>query len=287
MSSPESLAELTPLVKRITADADRWCWQLTSISVFGVHIEPSFTEQMHFVEGRRITFEHPPPPGHRSGPGDWAYTLEDSATGGTHLSVDITLHVELPLPALLRQTVERVMASMMARTGRRSPGTSTPGSVSTAHQARSRLRWAGDGRAGASARTALPPFRTARDARGWAPAPPGATGPPPPASPVKTAVIRRTQTGCRHYRRGPAVGVSIGGEAIVLDPARPSTFAAEPFATALAGGAVLRLGLGRLGPNSSVMPRRGLPFPARFCRPDGYSSSPGSGMSYSSTATSY
>lgn len=118
VSSPESLAELTPLVKRITADADRWCWQLTSISVFGVHIEPSFTEQMHFVEGRRITFEHRPPPGTSERAGaTGVYTLEDSATGGTHLSVDITLHVELPLPALLRQTVERVMASMMARTG--------------------------------------------------------------------------------------------------------------------------------------------------------------------------
>lgn len=62
---------------------------------------------------------------------------------------------------------------------------------------------------------------------------------------VKTAVIRRTR------RAAATIGEDrrwrlIGGEAIVLDPARPSTFAAEPFATALAGGAVLRLGLGRL-----------------------------------------
>jgi hypothetical protein len=38
----------------------------------------------------------------------------------------------------------------------------------------------------------------------------------------------------------------VGGEALLLDPARLSSFGADPFASALAGGAMFRLGLGRL-----------------------------------------
>jgi len=38
----------------------------------------------------------------------------------------------------------------------------------------------------------------------------------------------------------------VGGEALSLDPAHLSTFAADPFSSALAGGALLRLGLGHL-----------------------------------------
>ena len=48
LSSPSRLAELTPLVSAITADGDRWCWQLRSISALGVTVAPSFVEQMGF-----------------------------------------------------------------------------------------------------------------------------------------------------------------------------------------------------------------------------------------------
>jgi carbon monoxide dehydrogenase subunit G len=120
LSSPDCLAQLTPLIKRITADGDRWCWQLKSISALGVHVEPSFTEWMSFEAGRRIVFEHRPPPGKAERAGaKGVYTLDDRPDGGTHLAVDITLHVELPLPAISRRAVERVMGSLMARTGER------------------------------------------------------------------------------------------------------------------------------------------------------------------------
>jgi carbon monoxide dehydrogenase subunit G len=123
VTSPDCLAQLTPLIKRITADGDRWCWQLKSISALGMHVEPSFTEYMSFEEGRRITFEHRPPPGNTERAGaKGTYTLADRLDGGTHLAVDITLHVELPLPAVSRRLVERVMESMMARTGDRFAG---------------------------------------------------------------------------------------------------------------------------------------------------------------------
>jgi carbon monoxide dehydrogenase subunit G len=118
VTSPDALAELTPLIDRISADGDRWCWQLKRISALGVHVEPSFTELMTFDDGQRMTFEHQPPPGKSEVAGaHGVYELADRTDGGTDLSVDITIHVELPLPSISRRAVQRVMASMMARTG--------------------------------------------------------------------------------------------------------------------------------------------------------------------------
>jgi carbon monoxide dehydrogenase subunit G len=118
VTSPDALAELTPLIDRITADGDRWCWQLKRISALGVNVEPSFTEHMTFEDGRRMTFEHRPPPGKSEVAGaSGVYTLADRPDGGTDLSVDITIHVELPWPSISRRAVQRVMAGLMARTG--------------------------------------------------------------------------------------------------------------------------------------------------------------------------
>ena len=118
VTSPQELADLTPLIDRIAADGDRWCWKLKRISALGVHVEPSFTEHMTFEDGKRMTFEHRPPPGKSEIAGaHGVYTLSDNAAGGTDLAVDITIHVELPLPAISRRAVQRVMSSMMARTG--------------------------------------------------------------------------------------------------------------------------------------------------------------------------
>ncbi len=120
VSDPAALAQLTPLVSGITPDGDVWCWQLRAVSILGARVEPSFTEHMSFEDGHKITFEHRPPPGRSErGGADGVYLLEDGPGGGTHLTIDITLHVELPLPSLAHRAVERVMASMMARTGDR------------------------------------------------------------------------------------------------------------------------------------------------------------------------
>jgi carbon monoxide dehydrogenase subunit G len=118
VTSPDRLAELTPLIERITADGDLWCWQLRTISALGARVAPSFTERMSFEEGRRLTYRHHPPGGTNERAGArGTYTLADLPDGGTHLSVDLTLHVELPLPAISRRAVQRVMSLMMARTG--------------------------------------------------------------------------------------------------------------------------------------------------------------------------
>lgn len=118
LTDPQCLTEMTPLLAGITVDGDRWCWQLAGIKALGVEVAPSFTEQMTFEEATRITFRHAPPEGavERAG-ADGVYELAEVGPDRTHLSIDITLHVDLPLPAISRRAVERVMASSIARTG--------------------------------------------------------------------------------------------------------------------------------------------------------------------------
>ncbi|HEX2575035.1 MAG TPA: SRPBCC family protein [Aquihabitans sp.] len=119
LSDPEALAELTPLVKGITADGDLWCWQLGGISALGVSVSPSFTERMNFVEGQRIEFTPDPPFGEQRAGAEGTYLLSDADDGATRLAIDITITAELPLPRMARGAVEKVMASTMARTGDR------------------------------------------------------------------------------------------------------------------------------------------------------------------------
>lgn len=118
LESPETLAELTPLLDTITVDGDRWCWQMSGISALGVEVAPSFTERMIFEPKETIRFSHAPPAGtHERAGADGIYTLEAVDDRRTHLEIDITLHVELPLPKMSRRAVERVMWSTITRTG--------------------------------------------------------------------------------------------------------------------------------------------------------------------------
>ena len=118
LRSPETLAELTPLLDSITVSGDHWCWQMGGFSALGVEIAPSFTERMDFVEQQSIRFTHEPPAGSTERAGaDGLYTLEAMGPDRTRLDIDITLHVELPLPRASRRAVERIMSSTMVRTG--------------------------------------------------------------------------------------------------------------------------------------------------------------------------
>ncbi len=118
LRSPESLAELTPMLDGITVDGDHWCWRLGGFSALGIEISPSFTERMHFVPETSIDFRHDPPAGQRERAGaNGVYTLEALSDECTRLDIDITLHVELPLPRPSRRAVERIMSSTMVRTG--------------------------------------------------------------------------------------------------------------------------------------------------------------------------
>lgn len=119
ISDPALLPKLTPLLRSIDAEGDMWRWHMVRVAALGVDITPVFTERMHFEPGRRIDFAHAPPAGttERAGAAGW-YELSDDP-GGTHLSISLTVHVDLPLPGLARPAVSRVMRDLMDRTGDR------------------------------------------------------------------------------------------------------------------------------------------------------------------------
>lgn len=120
LSDPDALARLTPLVRGITAEGDLWCWQLSGISALGISVEPAFTERMTFTDGSCIRFRPDPPFGDQQRAGATGrYELSERDGGVTHLAIDITIDVDLPLPKLSAKAVERVMATAMARTGDR------------------------------------------------------------------------------------------------------------------------------------------------------------------------
>lgn len=117
LTDPVLLPKLTPMLTSIDADGDVWRWHMARIAALGVSVIPAFTEKMVFDEGRRIDYSHQPPTGEheRAGADGW-YVLED-VDGGTKLSIELTLHVELPLPRSAAPAVRRVMEKTMDRTG--------------------------------------------------------------------------------------------------------------------------------------------------------------------------
>ena len=119
LTDPEVLPRLTPLLRMIEADGDRWRWELNRIGVLGASITPSFTEAMVFTAPERIEFTHAPPPGkHEMTSAQGWYELNET-DDGTHLRISLTLAVELPLARAAGPAVRRVMESVMTRMGDR------------------------------------------------------------------------------------------------------------------------------------------------------------------------
>ncbi len=109
MTDPDLLAELTPLIDRIEEHGDHWRWCLASIEALGVSVAPCFTVAMTFDQPERISFEHDPPAGERERAGADGYYDLVEIEQGTVLDIDLTMHVDLPLPKLARGTVESIM----------------------------------------------------------------------------------------------------------------------------------------------------------------------------------
>ena len=116
LTDPELLVRFTPNLKRIDADGDVWTWHLTRIPVLSSAIEPSFTELMEFDRPRRITFKHDETRTDEKAGVVGEYFLEP-VTGGTHVSIDLEIWVELPFPRVARPAVERVMSGVVAGMG--------------------------------------------------------------------------------------------------------------------------------------------------------------------------
>ena len=118
LTDPDLLPVLTPYLHSIDVDGDRWRWNMARIPVLGISVAPSFTERMTFDEPRRIDFTHDPESDQEKAGVEGTYLLEE-VDGGTRLTIDLDICVELPLPALSRGAVERAMRGVIAAMGRR------------------------------------------------------------------------------------------------------------------------------------------------------------------------
>jgi hypothetical protein len=117
LTSPEALAELTPLVAAISAEGDRWVWQLVGISALGITAAPSFTTLMDVGE-TRIGFE--PDPGRPERASATGFiVVEPDGPDHTRVAIDLTATVELPLPQAAGRAVRRVMYRTMRAGGTR------------------------------------------------------------------------------------------------------------------------------------------------------------------------
>ena len=117
LTDPVLLPKLTPYLKRIDVDGNRWTWHLTRIPVLSASISPTFTELMTFDEPDRIDFTHDDALDEHTGV-EGSYRLVERA-GGTHVSIDLEIWCDLPLPKLSRPAVEAVMSGVVAAMGKR------------------------------------------------------------------------------------------------------------------------------------------------------------------------
>jgi carbon monoxide dehydrogenase subunit G len=116
---PRLIAQMTPFVRSIVAEDDRWFWQMSGLEVLGIGITPAFTEKMTFTDLEHIEFAHEPPAGatERTGVNGW-YRLADDE-GGTLLRTSLEVVVALPLPRLSSPAVTAAMKGVMATMGDR------------------------------------------------------------------------------------------------------------------------------------------------------------------------
>lgn len=119
LTDPSLVAEMTPFVRRITADGDHWRWEMSGLSVLGVGVSPAFTEKMTYDEPERIEFRHDPPPGatERSAVEGW-YELEE-VEGGTRLTTSLEITLDLPLPKVSGRAVRATMNTVIDQMGER------------------------------------------------------------------------------------------------------------------------------------------------------------------------
>jgi len=118
LTDTDLIARFTPYLRRIDADGDRWTWHLVRIPLLGSMVSPSFTEVMTFDEPSRIDFAHDPARSDEQAGVGGRYLLEE-IVGGTHLSIELTISVELPFPRLARPVVETAMRAVVGTMGDR------------------------------------------------------------------------------------------------------------------------------------------------------------------------
>ena len=118
LTDPVLLPRLTPYLKSIDVDGDRWIWNLTRIPVMSATITPTFTEVMTFEKPTRIVFAHDPEKTAERTGVEGTYLLKPDGSG-THVAIDLEIWCDLPLPRISRLAVETVMHGVVAAMGKR------------------------------------------------------------------------------------------------------------------------------------------------------------------------
>ena len=118
LTDPDLLPRLTPYLRRIEVDGDRWTWHLTRIPLLGAVVAPSFTEVMTFDEPGSITFEHDPERQDERASVSGKYRLA-ATSSGTDLRIDLGIAVDLPFPRVAGPAVRTAMRGVVAVMGRR------------------------------------------------------------------------------------------------------------------------------------------------------------------------
>jgi carbon monoxide dehydrogenase subunit G len=118
LTDPGLLPRLTPYLREIEVDGDRWRWHLSRIPVLGIAVAPSFTEVMAFDHRSSIAFEHDPAREDERAAVSGRYRLQE-ASSGTDLAIDLAISVDLPFPSLARPVVHTAMRSVVGAMGRR------------------------------------------------------------------------------------------------------------------------------------------------------------------------
>jgi carbon monoxide dehydrogenase subunit G len=118
LTDPDLLPRLTPYLRRIDVDGDRWRWHLARVPVLGAVVEPSFTEVMSFEEPTAISFRHDPAGRAEQAGVDGDYRLRDDPRG-TDLDIALAVTVDLPFPRVAGPAVRTAMGGVVAHMGRR------------------------------------------------------------------------------------------------------------------------------------------------------------------------
>lgn len=117
LTDPQRLAALAPMIDTIEDNGDgTWTWYLAGFRALGQRLRPSFTECMELDRPKHISYWHMPGERRESAGAEGEYVLSE-IEDGTHLWIEITVSVDLPLPRAARGAVERVMQRQMMRMG--------------------------------------------------------------------------------------------------------------------------------------------------------------------------
>ena len=116
LTDPEVIARHTPFVRSISVQDDVWVWKLNGIPYPAGQLSPPMRQLMQFTPRTRIDFVPESPYSEAGAAG--RYDVEDRGSH-THLRIEVTVSVDLPLPTLVRGTVETAMAATLTLMGDR------------------------------------------------------------------------------------------------------------------------------------------------------------------------